>query len=154
MTDRDRFRELAANDVHARELAEASDGWFSRSGLTIKSTPGAAIAMAVEECPVDPRARAKIAYWTVDLAHPRLRRALTVTTRHALDYAEAHNTKVWGFGSGADHGQHLYSFIQRIVDAGACKKIVTSPPEEGQPDFSRGMFYVASVGPAREFLRG
>ena len=154
MTAQDDFRALAHFDIHARELKDLSDEWFERSGHTVSSVPGAAVACRTETCPVDPLATAKLAYWAVEPGRNG-RAHLIQTTVLALDYgASIGAERMWGFikGGPTGHARHLIEFLDQVVLSGACERVPGEETDAG--DFTGGVFYIADIGKARRWMNG
>ena len=154
MTARDDFRALAHFDVHARELQDLSDEWFDRSGLTVSSLPGAAVACKTQTCPVDPLATAMLKYWAVEPGRDEETHLVQITLLALAFGSSIGAERMWGFikGGPTGHAQHLIEFLDQVVANGACERVTGEEIDEG--DFTGGVFYIADIGKARRWMNG
>ena len=154
MTARDDFRALAHFDVHARELQDLSDEWFDRSGLTVSSLPGAAVACKTQTCPVDPLATAMLKYWAVEPGRDEETHLVQITLLALAFGSSIGAERMWGFikGGPTGHAQHLIEFLDQVVANGACERVIGEEMDEG--DFSMGVFYIADIDKARRWMHG
>lgn len=154
MTARDDFRALAHFDVHARELKDLSDEWFDRSGLTVRSLPGAAVACKAQTCPVDPLATAMLKYWAVEPGLEEQTHLVQITLLALAFGSSIGAERMWGFikGGPTGHARHLIEFLDQVVASGACERVTGEETDEG--DFTGGVFYIADIGKARRWMNG
>ena len=154
MTTRDDFRALARFDVHARELQDLSDEWFDRSGLTVSSLPGAAVACKTQTCPVDPLATAMLKYWAVEPGRDEETHLVQITLLALAFGSSIGAERMWGFikGGPTGHAQHLIEFLDQVVANGACERVTGEEIDEG--DFTGGVFYIADIDKARRWMNG
>jgi len=147
MSLRDDFRRLAADDPHVRVLANATDGWFERRGITVlaSTTGDSAVCVRAESCPTDASATARIMYWAAD--HSRdLAVELARSSLLALDEAERIGSpSIWGVVPLNAAAQHLREFLDAVVAARACRRDVS----DEYPDH---VFYVAAIDAARRYM--
>ena len=145
------FQLLVAGDPHAKALIHNTEESLKDRDLTFlieyddTGAPVVAVAVTISPCPVDAIATLAIQYWTLVTGRVDEAKRLAHSTLQVFDEAERVGAnRVWGFVRDGEHSLPLKRFLDAVVDAGACLRVVHG-------NFKHGAFYIADAAVARQY---